>query len=174
MGQTLAGGSQVSLSEVKHEKCGGDQAYAGSGVVPAEMLAEVKGDEDAEDHQGDDFLHDLELHGAESSCADAVGGYLETVLKQRDAPTDEDHLPQSLIAELQVAVPGNGHEDVGEDEQNDCPHSSITAEPGMMYLEADPFKSTRPSESGDPARELKGHGNPGSALEAIEFNRVAA
>jgi hypothetical protein len=39
-----------------------------------------------------------------------------------DAPTYQDDLPQRILAEFQVAVPGEGHEDVGEYEQNDGPH----------------------------------------------------
>jgi len=94
-------------------------------MIPAQMLAKVEGHEDAEDRQRDNLLDHLELDRREVGCADAVGRYLKAVLEQCDAPTDEDDLPQRLVAESQVAVPGKGHEDVGEDEKNDGPHSQI-------------------------------------------------
>jgi len=94
-------------------------------MVPAQMLAEIKGDEDAEDDKRDDLLDYLELDGREMRRADAVGRHLKAVFEQSDGPTDEDHLPQRLLAELQVAVPGEGHEDVREDEKNNGPHNQI-------------------------------------------------
>ena len=102
-----------------------NQAHSGRGVVPAQMLAEVEGDEDAEDHQGDDLLDHLELDEREAASTDAVGRHLEAVFEKSDAPTDENDLPQRLLAELQVAIPGEGHEDVGEGEKNDGPHIRI-------------------------------------------------
>jgi hypothetical protein len=41
-----------------------------------------------------------------------------------------------------------------------------------MYPESKAFKSTRPSESGDPAQNSTGHGNSGSALEECGLNRL--
>ena len=73
--------------------------------------------------QRDDLLDHLELDGREARRADAVGGHLEAVFEEGDAPADEDDLPQGVLAVFQVAVPGKGHEDVGEDEKNYCPHS---------------------------------------------------
>ena len=87
------------------------------------MLAEVVGDEDAEDDERDDLLDDFELYGAEVvSGADAVSWDLETVLEKGNQPADQDHLPQSFAAEAKVSVPGKRHEDVGDDEKNDRPH----------------------------------------------------
>jgi len=101
---------------VEDEEGRGHQAHSCCGVVPAQMLAEVEGDEDAEDHQRDDLLDHLELDGRKAGGSPAVGRHLEAILEEGDAPTDEDDLPQRLLAKLQVAVPGEGHEDVGEDE----------------------------------------------------------
>jgi len=107
---------------VKGEEGRGDQANGGDGVIPPQMRAEVKRGEYGEDREGDDFLDDLELDGRETRGTDAVGGHLQAVLKEGDAPADEDDLPQRVLAVFQVAIPGNGHEDVGEDEQNNGPH----------------------------------------------------
>lgn len=79
---------------MEHEEGSGDEAAEGYGVVPVEPFAEVVDGEDAEDREGDDLLDDLELGRRESAGADAVGGDLETVLEEGDAPADEDDLPE--------------------------------------------------------------------------------
>ena len=94
-------------------------------MIPAQVLAEVEGDEDAEDDQGDDFLNDFELDGRKAVCAEAIGGDLEAVLKEGNGPTDEDDLPERLVAEAEVSVPGKGHEDVGDGEKDYCDHISM-------------------------------------------------
>jgi hypothetical protein len=99
----------------------------GDGVVPAELLAEVEGDKDAENYQRDDFLDHLQLYGAEAISANAVGRHLEAVLEEGNAPTDEDDFPQRFMTEAQVPVPGKRHEDVGDDEKNDSPHAKLDA-----------------------------------------------
>jgi hypothetical protein len=70
------------------------------------MRAEVKGGKDAEDRQRDDLLNHFELDHAEAAVAKAVGWNLEAVLKEGDAPADEDDLPEGVLTEFQVAVPG--------------------------------------------------------------------
>jgi PLP dependent protein len=110
---------------MKDKERRGDQADGGSGVVPAQVLAEVKEGEDGEDGERDDLLDHFELHGGKAGGADAVGGDLKHVFEKGDAPTDKDDLPQGLLAVFQVAVPGEGHEDVGEDEKDYCPHSLV-------------------------------------------------
>jgi PLP dependent protein len=110
---------------MKHEEACRDQADSRGGVVPAQMFAEVEEGEDGEDDERNDLLDDLELDGREAVGADAVGRHLEAVFEEGDAPADQDDLPQRFLAEFQVAVPGEGHKDVGEDEQDDCPHGRI-------------------------------------------------
>jgi len=89
------------------------------------MLAEIEGDEDTEYNKGDDFLDHLELNWAEGACADAIGGHLKAVLKEGDHPAYDDHLPQCLVPESEMSVPGESHEDVGDDEENHGPHISM-------------------------------------------------
>jgi hypothetical protein len=59
---------------------------------------------------------------------------LKAVLEEGNAPTDEDNLPQRLILKFQVPVPGNGHEDVGADEKNNCPHGEYFDAAGRRPL----------------------------------------
>jgi len=98
-------------------------------VVPFERLVfEEEGGEKGKDHQGNDFLQHLEFDQRKGTAvfaeADAVGRYLEKVLEQGNAPADEYNGYQAQVAEplhfveFEVAVPGKGHEDVGEDEQS--------------------------------------------------------
>ena len=110
---------------VKCEEDGADQEERGHGMVPAQVLAEVPGDEHAEDHQRNDFLDDLELDGIELNSADAVGRHLKAVLEESDAPTDENDLPKRLMTEPEVTIPGKSHEDVRDGEKNNCPHFDI-------------------------------------------------
>ena len=107
---------------MEHEEGSSDEAAEGYGVVPVEPFAEVIDGEDSEDAQGDDLLDDFELGGREGGGTDAVGGDLQAVLKEGDAPADENDLPQRVLAIFQMSIPGNSHEDVGEDEKNDGPH----------------------------------------------------
>ena len=112
----------------KHKINSGNEAEEGSDVVPVEGFAlETKGHDDGEYYQGDDFLQNFELNQGEGAAvvqkADAIGGHLTHIFKQSDAPREEDDGNEGPMAtdacflQLQVAVPGKGHEDVGQDEQ---------------------------------------------------------
>ena len=111
------------LELVEHEEGSGDEAAEGYSVVPAEMVSEVVDGEDTEDGEGDDLLDDLELVGRECAGTDAVGGDLQAVFEEGDGPADDDDLPQSDVAVFEVTIPGEGHEDVGADEEKDGPHA---------------------------------------------------
>ena len=97
---------------MEHEEGSADEAAEGYGVVPVKPLSEVVDGEDAEDAEGDDLLDDFELGWREGSGADPVGGDLQAVLEEGDAPTDKDDFPESDVFVLEVSVPGDGHEDV--------------------------------------------------------------
>ena len=111
-------------------------------MVPVEGFAlETKGYDDGEDDEGDDLLENLELYQGEGAAivqkADAVGGYLTHVSKQSDAPREEDDGNEGPVAtdarflQLQVTVPGEGHEDVGQNEEDDSGktfHKSVIEE----------------------------------------------
>lgn len=88
-------------------------------MVPADLLAEIEHRETAEDHERDDLLNDLELRGRVNRIAPAIGGHLQAVFEESDAPAYENDDEQRLALELQVAVPRDGHEEVRADEQRD-------------------------------------------------------
>lgn len=86
-------------------------------MVPAQPLAWHEHRKQGEDAQRDDLLEDAQLRGAELPVGDAVGGHLEEVLEEGDAPAQEDDEQQRKAPfgqELEMAVPGEGHEDVGD------------------------------------------------------------
>ena len=111
------------LFETEDEIDGSDEEEAGYEMVPAEGHMERQGGEEDEDHEGDDLLNDLQLHEGEGSAvalkAHPVGRDLEAVLKESDAPREENHEDQGRgvgeethVLELEVAVPRERHKHV--------------------------------------------------------------
>jgi len=103
----------------ENEIGGAEDAEAGPEVVELERLAHVVNSEGNEDGEGDDFLEDFELaEGEAAGVADAVGGDLQEVFEEGDAPTDEGGDDPGLGREVfEVGIPGERHEDVGADEE---------------------------------------------------------
>ena len=101
-------------------------------MIPLDGLSlEQEGDDDGEHGQGDDLLDDLELHQVEGTAvaleADPVRRDGQAVLEEGDAPRkqdDEDKRPAGgdfHLLELEMAVPGERHEDVRAYEHEDGP-----------------------------------------------------
>ena len=99
-------------------------------MVPVEGLAlEDQNREQGEDGQGDYFLYYLELDEVEGAAvvheAYAVGGDLEGILEEGDAPREEDDPDQGPVVDelhllqLEVSVPCESHEYVGHHQQQD-------------------------------------------------------
>ena len=112
-------GSACALGDfAEDEEGGGDEAEACPEVVKAEALAHVDHGEDGEDDHGDDFLDDFELAERVGLEANTVGGDLEAVFEEGDAPAKEDRDEEGPVFEVfEVAVPGIGHEEVGAGEE---------------------------------------------------------
>ena len=80
-------------------------------------------------------MNDLQLHQAErtaiDAAADAVCGNHKAVFKEGKAPRSENHKNQRPVGadvhffEFEVAVPGGGHKDVTDDQENDCKDSGF-------------------------------------------------
>lgn len=107
-----------------------DQAQKRDHVVQPEGLgAENQQGENRKYAQRDNFLYDLKLDQRErtavSGKTDAVCGYLEAVFKEGDPPTYNDNKYERYGAsafrriEFQVAVPGDGHKNVGHQQKSD-------------------------------------------------------
>jgi len=110
---------------VENEKYRQRNAAKPGRVVPLQLLAQVQDGKNRKHRQGNHFLNSFELSCVEFVGTDAVRRNLETILKESDAPTCEDHLPQRLTPVLEVAIPRKRHEDVREDEQKDSSHNYL-------------------------------------------------
>ncbi len=105
---------------VKHEVRRSDQTKPGPEIIQLEGLLHVKERETREYGHGDDFLQHFQLPQVVIPDADPVGGNLEHIFKEGYSPTSEDDKRQRLAAHvLQMAVPCERHENVGEEKQND-------------------------------------------------------
>lgn len=118
------------LLSFEGEEHRGDQQHERNDVVNTKCLgAENKQREHSENQQRNNLLNDLELDQRERSSRarkpDAVGRNLNAVLEKRDAPTDYDHgdkgqmVTATRCAQLQVAIPRHGHENIGDHQQAD-------------------------------------------------------
>src|SRR5438094_3725 len=100
------------LELVEHKERSRHQTAKGGEVIPMQLVAKVKGREDSEDGQRDHLLNHLELVRRKGLRTDPVGRHLQAVLKESDAPTDQDHQQQRYLAKLQMPVPRKGHKNV--------------------------------------------------------------
>ena len=126
----LCGGHNACRSElprdlplVENEKYSQGDATEARGMIPLYFFIEIENREYGEYQQSDHFLNSLELRGAELIRANAVRRDLEAVFEKSDAPAHQNHLPESGSAELQVAIPGEGHEDIRDGEKDDRSHA---------------------------------------------------
>ena len=67
-------------------------------------------------HQTDYLLHYFQLGRGIGFVPNAVGRHLKAILHKGNEPGNNDHLEHRRILVLQVAIPGNGHKNVGERE----------------------------------------------------------
>src|ERR1700678_4340105 len=125
-----------------------------------QLVAKVKRREDPEHRQRNHLLNHLQLIRRKGLRADSVGGNLEAVLEERNAPAHQDHLPQRHLTKLQVPVPSEGHKDVRADEQQNGPHERCVSpqsnrnqkdkmQRACRSLKTSPISTTRLPEPAD-------------------------
>jgi hypothetical protein len=107
---------------VENKKYGQGDATEACSVVPLYFLTEIQDGENREHREGYDFLNRLQLRRAEFVRADAIGRNLEAVFEKGDPPAHENDFPKSGSAELQVAIPGESHEDIRDGQKDDGSH----------------------------------------------------
>lgn len=116
----------------EHKEHRQDKAHEGGDVVPVEGFSlEHEHYYDGEDREGDNFLNDFELEEVERAAvgleADAVCRDGEAVLKEGYSPGEQDDQNEwpaggdFHLTELEMAVPGKSHENVGKYQHQDCP-----------------------------------------------------
>jgi hypothetical protein len=99
------------------ENDGGEDEDEGQAATPGGPFVEVENREDEEDGDRDRFLENFELGSGEAEVAEPVRRHLKGVFGQGDEPAGQDGDDQGRGAKLEVAVPGEGHEDVGENQE---------------------------------------------------------
>lgn len=91
-------------------------------MVPLHALAKIHPGKYDEDAKRDDFLDDFELIGGEFAVADAVGGHLKAIFGKRNQPAHDDGQDERRLAIFKVPIPGDGHERVGANQEQDGFH----------------------------------------------------
>jgi hypothetical protein len=112
----------LNLLEHENKEDGSHHHQEADNVIPFQIFTQIKHREKAEDDQSNDFLHDLELSGAELLRPDAIGRDLEAILEKRDTPASKDRHPERDVFVLQMAIPGKRHEDVGNGQKDNRSH----------------------------------------------------
>lgn len=105
-------------------------------MVPLQsFVIEYGGRNHGKDGQGNRFLNDLELHQGERSAVNAASHGVcrnhEEVFDQGDTPRGEDDQNEGPVGadvhlfEFEVAVPGGGHKDVTDNEEDNGKNSDF-------------------------------------------------
>jgi len=91
-------------------------------VVPFDVFAEIPPGKDHEHAQRDHFLNDFQLKRGELAVTDAVRRHLKTIFREGDQPAHHNGGEEGRLAVFQVPIPGEGHEDVGAEKQQNSFH----------------------------------------------------
>jgi hypothetical protein len=67
-------------------------------------------------------LHGLQLCGAEFVGPDAVRRDLKAILEEGNSPAHQNHFPKNGSSVPEMAIPGKGHKDIRNGEQEDSSH----------------------------------------------------
>src|SRR5476649_19710 len=97
---------------------GGDEGEAHP-MVEGDLLAEIEHGEGREHGERDHLLHGLELGRRVNGMAPTIGRHRQAILEEGNAPARQDHQPQRPVGELEMPVPGERHEDAGDQQQDD-------------------------------------------------------
>src|SRR3546814_7542654 len=97
-------------------------------MVHGQLPTEPEDREPGEYDQGDDFLQGLEFGGAVDAIADAVRRDDEAIFEEGDPPCDQHRKPHRPRHRAKLSVPGEGHEDVRNEQQTDRRSEEQTSE----------------------------------------------
>src|SRR5437879_3490702 len=87
-GEGLSLRPRFTLELMEHEESPSHQAAKRGEVVPMQLVAKIEDGEHPKHRQRNHLLDHLELVRREGLRANPVGGHLQAVLKEGDAPTD--------------------------------------------------------------------------------------
>ena len=107
----LASGSRFASLECKGEKGRAAEKGERDDVVPRQLLLQEQNRKDDEDDQRDDLLNDFQLKSGKLAVTETIRRHRQAIFEQGNSPRDQDRLPKRpVVAILQVAIPGEGHE----------------------------------------------------------------
>src|SRR5213075_3573426 len=89
----------------------------GEYIIPSQRFPKIEPGEGNEDQESDRFLQDFQLVAGHRNRSHAICGHHQAIFKKSDPPARQDDNPYRLIPKFQVAVPGEGHEDVTCEQQ---------------------------------------------------------
>jgi hypothetical protein len=116
---------RISPLLFEHEINGSHNEGEGYKIIPAERLFQIKDGKEAEYGEGHYFLDGFQLKAAKAGLfSETVGRYHKAVFEEGDTPADEDYFPDGYVLIFQVSVPGEGHECVGNEEEDDGAHGA--------------------------------------------------
>ena len=106
-------------------------------MIPFEALIEIEHGKKPEDDEGDGLLNDFQLRRVEILGGQSVCRNHKAIYKKSDTPASQDdknHRTAGVFV-FQMAIPGEGHEDVGYDEEQKWGEHSkkIHSQPSMQY-----------------------------------------
>jgi hypothetical protein len=99
--------------------CTGQQ-HSGQKVVAGNGYFHIANTEPCKHDHGDHFLQHFELRQTKISSPNSVSRNLEAIFKQSNRPTDANRDPERSSSKIfKMTIPGKGHKDIGDQEQND-------------------------------------------------------
>jgi hypothetical protein len=93
-------------------------------VVPLQVFTKVCVRERHEHAKRDNFLYDFQLEQREFPVADTIRRHLEAILEERDQPANQNRGNQRRFAVLEMPIPGDSHESIRANEQQDGFHGA--------------------------------------------------
>jgi hypothetical protein len=112
--------SEAGNFAAKDKIDGTQKAECGPQIVEFQGLFHIDDGKRDEDRKGNDLLENLQLSDGEDLIADTVGGNLEHIFKKGNPPADQGRHHPGFVAEFpEMGIPGKGHKDIAEAEQDD-------------------------------------------------------
>lgn len=101
----------------KHKIYRSQDKQEGNEIIPPEWFFQEKDGKEAEYSERNNFLDGFELETIEPFLdTKTVGRYHKTIFKEGDPPADKNNFPERYILKFQMAIPGKGHEGIGNNE----------------------------------------------------------
>lgn len=97
-------------------------------MIPVEPLTQDNNRKYGKHAEGNDFLKNFQLSGAEMAIAYTVGRDLKKILEKGNAPANQNDKKERITPLwkiFQMAVPSYRHKRIGDDEKQECDHQQI-------------------------------------------------